>query len=227
MQSGPKWRCINLTVEGDIIQNGSLCTEELELWMRDPVECISKLISNPAFAECISYVPERVYSSASGKSRRYDEMWTADWWWEMQTKIEHGGVVCPVILSSDKTNLSNFSGDKTAYPVYLTIGNICKAIRCQPSSHATVLLGYLPTGHLDCFKDATMARYRLFHACMAKILESLKKAGQTGMEMTCADSCICKIFPILAAYIADHPEQCLVACCQENRCPVCLVGRDE
>ena len=59
------------------------------------------------------------------------------------------------------------------------------------------------------------------------MLRPLITAGRTGVKMTCTDSFICWIFPILAAYIANHPEQCLVSCCLENRCPHCLVGRDE
>ena len=38
-------------------------------------------------------------------------------------------MVAPVILASDKTHLTQFRGDKTAWPVYLTIGNIAKAKR--------------------------------------------------------------------------------------------------
>jgi hypothetical protein len=43
-------------------------------------------------------------------------------------KLPKGAVIAPVILASDKTSLSQFGGDKQAWPVYLIIGNISKAI---------------------------------------------------------------------------------------------------
>jgi hypothetical protein len=45
---------------------------------------VKELIGNPAFKDFMSFVPERVYTDKEGKDRIYDEMWTADWWWEMQ-----------------------------------------------------------------------------------------------------------------------------------------------
>jgi len=52
--------------------------------------------------------------------------------------------VVPIIGLSDQTHLTNFSGDKKAWPVYMTIGNILSRRRSSPAKMPILLLALLP-----------------------------------------------------------------------------------
>ncbi|KAG1807924.1 hypothetical protein EV424DRAFT_1575547 [Suillus variegatus] len=206
------WSCKKVKVQGnETDEKGQTLHEEVKVWMQDPVECIKDLIGNLLFRDHMVYAPARAYRDSAGLHQVIDDMWTADWWCDKQKLLPKGATIAPIILASDKTCLSQFRGNKSAWPVYLTIGNIAKEKRWQTSARATVLIGYLPAGQLDCFTSDTrsLAGYRLFHHCMSLLLEPLIAAGRNGVEMVCADS-----------LIPDFPEQCLV-------CLKCLIAADE
>jgi hypothetical protein len=121
-------------------------------------------------------------------------------------------------------------GSKTAYPVYLTIGNLPKDIRRKPSRRGQILLAYLPTTKLKHVTN-TAARRRmllnLFHTCLKKILKPLEDIGVEGIPMADGNGVLRRIHPILAIFIGDYPEQVLVTCTKSRRCPKCTVGLDE
>ena len=79
------WICEMIDVEGDIQgEDGAMKWEMVELWQRDPVECVEELIGNPAFQDMMVYVLEHVYTDLKGESCVYNEMWMGEWWWETQ-----------------------------------------------------------------------------------------------------------------------------------------------
>lgn len=83
---GPPWTCDIVNSPGDRLgEDGNpMCAEELELWQRDPVDCVRDLIGNPAFAASMEFAPERVFVDEERSNRVINELWTADWWWETQ-----------------------------------------------------------------------------------------------------------------------------------------------
>ncbi|KAF5378642.1 hypothetical protein D9757_006259 [Collybiopsis confluens] len=205
---------------------------------RDPIKAIKGLWGDPAFVNHLVYKPANLFcgSKQTEEERVFSEMWTADFWNSVQMCIPKGGTVCPVIIATDKTQLTQFSGSKVAYPVYLTIGNIPKSLRRQPSSRACVLIAYLSVdkpqssgGDSKSKKKLSktalkMKNYELFHCSMAHVLEPLKKAGNAsgnGIEMVGGDGAVRRVYPLLAAYAADYPEQCLITCTKSGTCPKC------
>ncbi|KAI6046818.1 hypothetical protein EDC04DRAFT_2597911 [Pisolithus marmoratus] len=142
----------------------------------------------------------------------------------MQAKLPEGSCVAPVIIAMDKTQLTQFSGGQQVYPVYLTLGNIPHTIQCKPSMQACMLIVYLPVekfmGH-NLSKAAQSARmHRVFHKSMRLLLEPLIKAGLEGIEIVGGDRHVHRVHPILACYVANYLEQCLVTCCKFGTCQV-------
>ncbi|KAI0055241.1 hypothetical protein BV25DRAFT_1774451, partial [Artomyces pyxidatus] len=195
---------------------------------RDPLEAIQALLGNPAHKDQIVYRPSKVFTSRDKKDRVYHEMWSGKWWWAMQVRAadgHDGATVAPVILATDKTHLTQHSGNKSAYPVYLTLGNIARSVRRKPSQHACVLIAYLSVEKLNSLhmsaQEKSTRGQRLFHDSMRMILEPLVAAGRDGIDMVCADGAVRRVHPILASHVADFPEQCLVTCSKNGTCPKC------
>ncbi|QRV73383.1 plasma membrane ATPase 4 [Ceratobasidium sp. AG-Ba] len=209
---GAGWSVQALAIEGD---RG---VEIVKMWLRDALEIIKRLLRNKRLGKFMQWKAIKKWKTPEMTDQIRDEIHTADWMWEIQAEIkdEHGTII-PVIISSDKTKLTTFSGDKKAHPVYLTIGNIPKRLRRKTSKRANILLGYLPVPKLDCETSEEERRYHrrnLFHT---------SKACKDDIEVVCADGGIRRIYPVLAAYIADFIEQCKVACIKQTHCPLCSV----
>ncbi|KAJ7709363.1 hypothetical protein B0H16DRAFT_1679153 [Mycena metata] len=215
-------------VRSDIVVNG----EVFHLYSRDIIECVRALWGDSTFAPYLFVAPERHYIDKDRTIRMYHNMHTGKWWWSTQELVEKdypGATIVPIIISSDKTQLTVF-GNKTAYPAYMTIGNIPKEIRRKPSRRGYVLLGYLPTSRMKNVKNKAARRRILgnvFHACMTHILAPLKDAGVTGIPMTSGDGVTRRGHPIYATFIGDYPEQVLVTAVKTGECPTCEVPRDK
>ncbi|CAE7232083.1 unnamed protein product [Rhizoctonia solani] len=195
---------------------------------RDLIEIIKDFLSNSAFKSHMRYAPWRLYTSASKTERVYADMAASDWWWrEMEKLVEQGyrdATIVPLIIATDQTTLSIMCGGQKAYPVYVTFGNLDKDWRRKPSKHGMYLLGYLP---VDAFEDVPndderrRLKAELVHRAMEKMLSPLRTASEQGVEMWCPDGRLRRIFPRIAAYTADWPEQSLQCCTSEGGCPIC------
>jgi hypothetical protein len=64
---------------------------------------------------------ELVRLADSGSRGIHWEMYTGDWWLDAQDQLPAGAAIVPVICASQKTHLTNISGDQHGWPLYLTI----------------------------------------------------------------------------------------------------------
>ncbi|KAG9125113.1 hypothetical protein FRC07_008932, partial [Ceratobasidium sp. 392] len=222
LPNGPDWTTGEVTVgEGQYKQTHTV-------HFRNVLELILHLVGARRFKWCMRFAPVRRWTSQDQKCQIYDEMWTGDWWWQMQYLIRNkNGTVVPLIIATDKTALTNNANGPKEYLVYLSIGNISKLDRRRPTNRAMLIIRYLP---VDTFEEVVNENTRLWycaellHRSLEKIFEPLKEASENGMLAWCADGNLRHIFPVIAAWVADWPEQNDIACTTQGGCPRCQHG---
>lgn len=129
-------------------------------------------------------------------------------------ELPDGESILFVILSSDKTGLTTMSGDKSAHCVYMSCGNIRQDVRGKASARAWMLVGYIP---LPKWKDEnsdiqSILNHRLYHLCMAIFCKHMAEHSHKPKEAPDCYGMLRNWRLILLAFVADRPEQLMIAC---------------
>ena len=141
--------------------------------------------------------------------------------------------VVPIIRLSDQTQLTNFSGDKKAWPVYLTIGNILSQTRNSPAKMPILPLALLPVPpklkgeSAPADKAPRQTNADALRAVFDLVLAPLQEVVQEGTVIYCANGKTGLCFPILSAWIADHAEHAALHEIGSKSCPMCEVACKE
>ncbi|KAF8424430.1 hypothetical protein BGX38DRAFT_1107338 [Terfezia claveryi] len=144
-------------------------------------------------------------------------MHTGDWWWKTQMTLPAGCTLVPVILTSDQTFLTNFSGDKKLWPLFMSIGNIPSHVRNKPTAQAWILIGLLLIGP---------KRTKGIKGFSTKEQEYDALRGG-GYEVACADEKVRNCVPILSCWLADHMENVTIHGIKTNRYPICIATKSQ
>ena len=205
-------------------RNRAELEDKTTVYYRDVMKCIQLLLGQLAFKDHMDYQPVQLYDDSG--NRVYNEISSGNWWWKTQQEIPDGGTLIPVLLASDKTQLTTYSGDKSGWPLYMSIGNIRKDVRRKTSNNAWILIGLLPIPPKGCGRALSD---EIFHRSIDRILQPLAAVDPkgNGYEFHCGDGNIRRGYPIIAAWIGDYPEYRTITGCINMLCPVCEIPAKE
>ncbi|KAG2084572.1 uncharacterized protein F5147DRAFT_782430 [Suillus discolor] len=151
---------------------------------------------------------------------------TGDHAWELQEDLPDGATLLGVVLSSDKTKVSNLAGNHYAHPLLITLANIDPDVPAKGSLQAYIPLALLPVAkfinRVKCMHGVLADR--LLHQCIDIVIEPLKQAACLGIIMSDLVGFSKYCFTPLVAYVANTLEE-LIACITINASPVTMATR--
>ncbi|KAI1783291.1 hypothetical protein LXA43DRAFT_977191 [Ganoderma leucocontextum] len=133
------------------------------------------------------------------------------------------------MFGSDKTTVSVATGQNEYYPLYMSNGLVHNTVR-RARRNAVSLIAFLaiPKTNREYTDDPQFRKFRrqLFHSSLYTILESLRPGMTTPEVVRYADGHYRRTIYGFGPYIADYPEQALLACIVQGWCPKCDAHRD-
>jgi hypothetical protein len=130
-----------------------------------------------------------------------------------------GDTLVPLIFMSDGMHLSNFAGNKTYWPVYMTIGNLASKLRQLHSTLSVVMVPLLPIPinnrniPWERHDEQRLSNGEVLKEVLRRVLQPLTcKQNHSTVSgyynVFCADGNFRCCNPVLAAWLTDCPEYC-------------------
>ncbi|KAJ7196663.1 hypothetical protein GGX14DRAFT_375923 [Mycena pura] len=201
--------------------------ETYEVWFRSPLAIFEQQLANPDFKDEMDWAPKRIFRDSK---RQFVDLLSGNWAWKQADEIAkdpetHGAMFVPCVLGSDKTTVSVGTGNTEFYPFYGGIGNIYNSTR-RAHRNGLALLAFLaiPKTTRDHAASVPFRKFRrqLFHSSLHRVLLPLKEYMTKARITRCADQYFRRVIYGLGPYIADYPEQALLACIVQNWCTRCF-----
>ncbi|KAH8991412.1 hypothetical protein EDB86DRAFT_3183167 [Lactarius hatsudake] len=193
------------------------------------------MIQSPQLAPHFHWDAERIFRCAGDSSVRvFNEPWSGDAFWDVQSQIPQGGNPLALILYADKTKLSSF-GTMQGYPVVAHCANLPTTIRNGNGFGSGRVVGWLPIVKEDPNERTKPAfvnfKRTVWHESFFMIVQSITTHSKTGCWIECGDGVRRWLFPIILILSADYEEQCVMSLIRGTKskspCPICLVKKGE
>ncbi|KAG1888651.1 hypothetical protein F4604DRAFT_1889529 [Suillus subluteus] len=205
-----------------------------DLHYRNLWEWASDLLRDPRLFPHMVFDAQRL-SKFDGKTfvNFVDEPYTAEAFWNIQSRLPEGAKPLAFILYADKTKLSSFCTAK-GYPVVARLANLPTDICNGQGIGGGYVVGWLPIvkEEKDHAGKPSWVNFKnaVWHEAFVKILSPLASKSSTGHWFECLNSIQRWFFPCILILSANYEEQCVMALTRGIKslwpCPVCLVPHD-
>ncbi|KAI0749834.1 hypothetical protein C8Q80DRAFT_1269641 [Daedaleopsis nitida] len=190
------------------------------------------LVRDPYLVSQMEFDAQRLSKCSNGVFKRfYDEPYTAERFWEVQSKIPAGGKPLGFLVYADKTKLSTFGKEK-GYPVIVRCLNLPAHIRNGNGPGGGRILAWLPVVkevNKDKSEHATYKRV-VWHEGLRIVFTSIKDETFVGIWINCGDGEERWLFIFVMILSADFEEQGVMSLTRGSNakypCTICLVPKE-
>ncbi|KAJ6527460.1 hypothetical protein B0H19DRAFT_969690 [Mycena capillaripes] len=212
------WKCFQTEPLNFSADAPAWARERYEVWYRDPDVVITNMLDNPY-----------VQVDAQGK-RRWSDFMSANFAWRHCDRIHaddpstEGAMYTAIFFGSDKTTVSVATGNVEYHPGYISLGNPHNKMR---RAHRNTVMPFvflaIPKSDRKYDNDPAFRKFKrkLYHASLAAVLASLKPGMKKPVVRRCPDGHFRRAIYDFGPFIADYPEQVLLAGIVQNWCAKC------
>ncbi|KAF9780021.1 hypothetical protein BJ322DRAFT_1165130 [Thelephora terrestris] len=210
---------------------------EFDVWVRPIMEWAEEMLQDEDLIPHFVWDAQRVSkfnSSSESWVRVFDEPWTANRFWEIQTNLPKDAKPLTFCFFADKTKLSSF-GTQKGYPVIARCTNLPVKLRNGTGIGGGRIVGWLPIIEEEAQesgkRDYVNFKRVIWHDSFYELMDSIHAVSKTGLHIRCADGIIRHLFPVILILSADYEEQCFMALIRgggsDYPCPICLVPKTQ